>query len=142
MAAEFNVERLTFKTNATSIPYDSTKPGGSDLARRNLAVHLSASGTVSIAGDNESVLGQLVDVCGDNTCSVAVRGVMTFLQGAASGVTVGDPIVGATGDSIGGQTNGYVKAAANTAAGARAGRGLATDVHSNTKGGEVSVLLP
>ena len=141
MAAEYGLGgRLTFKTSG--ITFDSTKPGGSDVARKNLAVHLSGDGTVSIAGAGESVIGQLIDVFADNRCSVAVAGVLTFLQGAADGAVVGTPIVGAAGDSIGGQTNGYVAAAASSAAGARAGRGLVTEVHSNTKGGEVSVLLP
>ena len=142
MAAEYGRGgRLTFKTSG--ITYDGTKPGGSDLARRNLAAHLSGNGTVSIAGDGESVIGQLIDVFADDTCTVAYEGVLTFLQGAANGVTVGSPIVGATGDSIGGQTNGYVKTApTNQVAAAAAGRGLATEVHSNVKGGEVSVALP
>lgn len=142
MAAEYGLEgAFTFKTDA-SIVYDRTKDGGSSLARQNLALEMSANGTVKMATDGAKIIGYLLDVFGDNTCSACCAGILTFKQGAQDGVTVNTSIVGGAGPSIGGQTNGYVKSAPNSVVGARAGRGIALDVHSNTAGGEVSVLLP
>lgn len=142
MAAEYGLEGgLTFKT-ATSITYDKDQAGGSSLARQNLAVEISANGEVQLVTDGGQVAGVLLDVFQDKTCSVIVEGLLTFKQGAVNGVTVATPIVGATGPSVGSQTNGYVKSAPSTAAGAVSGRGIATEVHSNTAAGEVSVLIP
>ena len=104
-------ERQTFKHNNT-ISYDRTKVGGSDHALGNFAVTMTGNDQVGLAGADNVIAGELLMVSEDGYCSVVLRGSgLQFKLGTASGATVGDVLVGAVGDSVGGQTGGYVKAA-------------------------------
>jgi len=131
----------TYKTDS-EITYDRTQSGGSVFARANLGVEISADDTVRLVRDNGRVLGELIEVFGDSTCSVQVDEEMTLKQAAQNGVTVNTPVIGAgSGPSIGSQTNGYVKSAGATAAAARDSRGVVTSRPTNTAGAQVSVLM-
>ena len=141
MAVEYSIAgALTFKT-ASDITYDRAKDGGSDLARKGLWVEISGDNEVQMLTAGGTPLGQLLEVFGDNTCSVCVEGLLTGLQGAVGGVSLGKGVMGAVGPSVGGQTNGYLAVPGNTVAAATAQRGLVTEILSNTAGGEILVLL-
>ena len=103
--------RETFKHNNT-ITFDRTKNGGSEHALGNFAVTMTGNGEVGLATADNLIAGELLTVDSDGYCSVVVRGTgLQFKLGTASGATAGDALVGAVGDSVGGQTGGYVKAA-------------------------------
>ena len=131
-------QRETFKHNA-SITYDATKVGGSDHALGNFAVSMTTADTVGLVGDGQGIVGELLTVEEDGYCSVITSGQgLQFKQGAVSGVGHNQKIVGAAGDSHGGQTGGYVKSAGSDTD----GRGLVTHIDGNTKGATVTVNFP
>lgn len=128
----------TFKHNNT-ISYSKDQVGGSVHALGNYAVKATGNGEVGLVGAGEAILGELMEVSRDGYCSVTVEGQgLQFKMGAASGVTVGNRIAGATGDSVGGQTGGYV-----VNAGADVdGKGHVTDVAGTAKNSVVTVNIP
>lgn len=139
---------LTLQAHATELAYDKTQANGHVLAGKDIAVEISANGTVRPVRDGNAVAGKLILVMEDQRCLVRMEGkLLGFLQGAANGCALGEGIVGATGPSIGGQTNGYVKSPAyttDTDAGRKERalrRGLITSIDSNTAGGTVRVSL-
>ena len=132
-------QRETFKHNNT-ITYDATKVGGSDHALGNFAVTMTGNGEVGLVGADNSITGELLTVEEDGYCSVIVEGQgLQFKMGTASAVTAGDVLVGATGDSVGGQTGGYVKASGS---GDEDARGLATEVSGTAKNSIVTANFP
>lgn len=86
-------ETTTFKIDASTITYSATEDGGSAVVGR--AVNFSAANTVQLAGDGGAVIGKLLQVHSDNTCTVQIKGGMTLPGGAAASLTVGKKIVGA-----------------------------------------------
>ena len=123
----------TYKHNST-ISYDATQPGGSVHALKGFAMKAVAAGA-GLVQAGEAILGELLTVSRDGYCSVAVEGQgLNFIQGAANGVSPGNKLVGAIGDSVGGQTGGYV---ANTGSDVD-GRFYATKVASSAKNAKVT----
>ena len=130
----------TFKHNNT-ITYSATAVGGSVHANGNFAVGPSANDEVGLVADNGVITGELLEVSSDGYCSVKVEGIgLQFKQGTANGASAGNALIGATGDSVGGQTGGYVKNA--TAAQARFSRGLVTDISATTKNAIITTNFP
>jgi hypothetical protein len=102
----------TFLIDNSTITYDSTKDGGSSQV--GLAVSFSANDTVKLSEDGNFVLGKLVAVESDGTCTVQTKGGCTLPAGNAATVTAGSTIVGALGAA---SAKGYVR---NTASGTAA----------------------
>ena len=128
----------TFKHNNT-ISYDRTKVGGSDHALGNYAVAMSGNNEVKLAGDGDAITGELLEVDNDSYCSVIVRGEgLQFKMGSANGIQVEELMVGATGDTVGGQTGGYVKSAGTQVD----GRGQVTEVSGTAKNSIVTANFP
>lgn len=96
-------KRETFKIDNADIVFDATQPGGSAVVGR--AVTKSGNGIVRLAGDGQSVDGQLYNVEADGACGVIVQGVVTFGAGTAAAITAGSAIVGAL---LGG-ARGYIR---------------------------------
>jgi len=90
-----------------SIVYDATKPNGS--AQVGLAVKMTGNSTVGLTTDGSMVVGKLIRVADDGSCSVQTEGGMTLPGGLAATLTAGLPIVGATGAAA---AQGYVRAVA------------------------------
>lgn len=102
----------TFKHDS-SIAYKADEVGGSVHANKHFSVKPVSNGTVGLTTAGSMVLGELFEVSQDGYCSVGVEGQgLQGLSGAANDVdNVGTPLVGAAGDTVGGQTGGYVKKA-------------------------------
>ena len=125
--------RKTYKAG-TGLKFDITKPNGNDSAGKDLAVSLASDGTVVLAADNARVVGKLLLVQKGDTCAVQTGGLnMAYLQGAVDDAAVGRGILGAG--------SGKVKStpATATAASATNGRGVVTEIESNTADGIVRV---
>ena len=122
--------RETFKHNNT-ITYDKDKLGGSDHALNNFAVTPTGNGEVGLATADNLIAGELLEVYADGYCTVITDGRgLQFKLGTASGAAVGDVLVGAVGDTVGGQTGGYVKAAGS---GDEDGRYYVTELSGTAK---------
>lgn len=125
--------RITCIADASTVTFDRTYAGGS--ASIGLAVNLSASKTIQLAGDQEMVLGVLTNVEPDGMCTVQVGGVCTFKGGTSATLTPGSRIVGDLLVSA----KGYVQTVAtDSAAHVAAGRGVILDASTTTA---VQVLL-
>ena len=139
---------VTMKANQTSLKYDSTEANGHALADGNVALMISANDEVAPTLDGSQVIGKLIQVSKDGYASVMVSGAnLGFVQGAASGCVIGNPIVGAVGDTRGGSAGGYVRTgtSADTSTGREdqlRGRGVVTDVPATTKNTVIRVTLP
>jgi hypothetical protein len=102
---EIGIQRQTLIADGVTILYDSTKAGGSVSV--GLAVSLSANDTVQLAGDGETVIGQLDWVEKDLKCSVAVKGFLIFKGGTTPALVRGAGIIGALSTAA----KGFVKGA-------------------------------
>lgn len=130
---------LTYAIDNNTIVYDATQEGGSEHARKHFWVSEEGDGTVKLADNNNTLVGELMDVYADNTCSVATTGEgLQGISGAANGVNRGNQLVGATGDAIRGQTGGYVKNAGTQVN----GRGVTTTVPAAAKNTVVTINFP
>ncbi len=112
---EIGREVVTYKIDAVTITYDSTKKGGSAQAEASqtggrLAVTLSADDTVALCADGDAIEGGLIAVEADGKCSVQVEGYQKFKGGASATLTRGSKIVGALGAS---SAKGYIRSAAS-----------------------------
>lgn len=124
---EIDTVPATYKIDNSTITYDSSKGGGS--AQVGLAVNLSASGTVQLVSDAETVLGRLVMVDADNFATVQVDGYAMLPKGNGATVTPGTKIVGALGPS---SAKGYVRnVAVATLAEVAVAVGMIQDTSSN-----------
>lgn len=124
---------LTFIADGSSVTFDRDEEGGS--AQVGLAVNLSASKTIQTAGDGEVVIGVLLSVEPDGTCTVQVGGVATFKGGTSATLTPGTAIVGDLLSSA----EGYIQTAGTgSVAAAAAGRGRILDASDTSA---VKVLL-
>jgi hypothetical protein len=85
----------TFLIDNSTITYDATKDGGSSQV--GLAVTFSANDTVALTQDSDFVLGKLMVVESDGTCTVQTKGGCTLPAGNAATVTAGSTVVGALG---------------------------------------------
>lgn len=102
----------TFLIDNSTITYDATKDGGSSQV--GLAVTFSADDTVALCADGDFVLGKLILVEADGTCTVQTKGGVTLGAGNGATVTAGQQIVGALQVS---SAKGYIRnAASGTAA--------------------------
>lgn len=123
----------------TSIKYDADSLGGSKHALGNFAVGTSGNNEVGLVGANNAIVGELLTVAPDGYCNVVVAGEgLEFKMGTASGMTNGNQIVGATGDSVDGSTNGYAKNAGTDVD----GRGIVTEVSGTAKNSIATVNFP
>ena len=128
------VEQYTFLIDNSTITFDSTKVNGS--ASVGLAVTMSAAKTVALTADGDAVIGQLIQVFADNTCTVKCGDVLTLPGGASATLTLGTAIVGALGAS---SAKGYIRSAASgTAAELIKCRGAIIDAGTTTA---VKVLM-
>lgn len=111
----------TFKSDNSTIVYDSTKAGGAAAATINKAVSLSADDTVQLAGDADAVVGKLITVEADNRCVVQTNGFMRLPAGAGATLTRGFKVVG----DLDGAARGFIREVASaTAAEIVKGRGF------------------
>ena len=94
----------TFKTHS-SLAYSATADFGNTNAGKNLWVSLSADNTVRLAQDNAVLIGRLLEVRKNGTCSVEV-----FAQKTKA--VIGEAV--ARGNSLIGDGAGKVKPAAAT----------------------------
>lgn len=122
---DVDLEYDTYLIDDSTITYSATAPYGSTVAGLNLAVSLSADGTVKLAADAEAIVGRLELVEADNKAKVAVRGKrMRFKGGTSATLTRGFKIVG----DLLVAAPGYVReAASGTAAELNKGRGYIID---------------
>ena len=145
---ELVIERNTYTADATLLAYSQAQDNGHALADEDIAVEIQDDGDIVPVSDGEAIIGRLDIVMRSQKATVTTFGQeIGFKQGVVSGCRLGEGIVGDTGPTVGGQTNGYVRAPAQSddASGrterARA-RGVVTRVVSNTAGGEVRVTFP
>lgn len=124
---------ITCVADNSTVTFDRDEEGGS--AQVGLAVNLSASKTIQLAGDGEVVLGVLLSVEPDGMCTVQVGGVATFKGGTSATLTPGTKIVG----DLLSAAEGYIQTVGTGSVGALApGRGVILDA-SDTNA--VKVLL-
>ena len=124
---------LTFKIDNSTITYDATKANGAATTMIGKAVTFSADDTVALCADGDAIVGKLINVEGDNKCSVRTKGFVTLPGGASATLTRGKKAVGALGAS---SAKGYIRdvvVAASTYAASEANeaqkaRGLIIDV--------------
>ena len=76
------------------ITFDRSKPNNSDQAGQQLAVTISAAGTIKLAGENDAILGRLENVESDGWCTVAVWSQRLHFRSSGT-ITVGKGLVGA-----------------------------------------------
>ena len=90
---------------------------------------MSAADTVQLVGDAEAVIGKLILVESDNTCTVQIAGAMELPGGTGATLTLGAKIVGDLLVSA----EGYVQAV-DTAVAAELGvaRGMILDAGTTT----------
>jgi len=121
-------EYATFQIDNSTITYDVDQAGGA--AAVGSAVNLSAAETVQLAGDGGAVLGKLIKVEEDDTCTVQTRGFMQLPGGTGASLTLGKSIVGAASAT---PTDGYIREVA-TATAAELGlcRGIIVDAGTTT----------
>lgn len=122
-------EYATYKIDASTITYDSTKQGGS--AQVGLAVTVSANaGVIKLTEDGEAVEGKLISVEADGYATVQVGGYLTLPAGNGASTTRGKKIVGALGAA---SAKGYIREVA-TATAAELGvcRGRIVDAATST----------
>lgn len=98
---------ITLTVDNSTIVFDKTKSRG--CVSVDLAVTLSASGTVALCADGDPILGRLDSVEADNKCAVQVEGFTTLPGGLSATLTVGRKAVGALGAS---SAKGYVRVVA------------------------------
>ena len=117
----------TFKIDNSTITYLATADGGSSQV--GLAVTLSAADTVALVADAGAVLGKLIHVESDNTCTVQIAGAMTLPAGTGASLTPGKAIVGCLLVAA----RGYIREV-NTAVAAELGvcRGVILDAGTTT----------
>ena len=119
----------TFDADSTVV-YSSTAAGGATAV--GLVVTLTTTGKViSTIADAEPVLGKLVQVDPDGTCTVQVGGVMELPGGTAAALDEGKRVVGALGGASG-TAEGYIRAVGTAAAEAHVGRGMIEDGSTST----------
>lgn len=124
---------LTFIIDNSTITYSATEERGT--AQRDLAVGLSAAGTVELVGDGEEVVGRLDSVDKNLKARVQVKGTMKLPGGTGASLTVGKKIVGDLLVSA----EGYIReVATGTAAELGVARGMILDAGTTTA---VEVLL-
>lgn len=126
---DLGVERkVTYLIDNSTITYSSSQVNGS--ASVGLAVTFSAAKTVALAADGESVVGQLVQVFADNTCTVKIGPRLVLPGGNGASLTLGKAIVGALNAS---SAKGYIREVA-TATAAELGRcrGIIEDAGTTT----------
>lgn len=111
----------TFTADGVSITYSATVAGGSSQV--GLAVTL-VGGVLETAADGEAIVGKLLKVEKDLTCTVQISGFMTLPGGTSATLTQGARIVGDLLVSA----EGYIQAAASgTAAHHVVSRGFIVD---------------
>jgi hypothetical protein len=103
-----HLHTATFEIDGTSITYSASERNGSAAVGK--AVTLTADDTISLAGNNEVVLGKLLVVHSDGFATVQWRGGMSLPAGEGATVTVGTPIVGDLGAD---SAEGYIQTAAS-----------------------------
>lgn len=127
--------RITAKIDNSTITHSAATAGGS--ASVGLAVNYSASKTVRLVSDAEPVLGILVSVEPDLTCTVHCGPVITAKGGASATLTPGSKIVGALGAA---SAKGYIRSvAAGTLAEVAVAKGEIMDAETTTA---VQVRMP
>ncbi len=95
----------TFTYDNSSITYSASEEGGS--AQVGLAVTISANaGVIALVGDGGFVLGKLLKVESDGTCSVQTKGIVELPGGHGATLTRGKAIVG---DQSVTPSNGYIR---------------------------------
>lgn len=127
-------EEYTFLIDNSTITYSSSYARGS--ASVDLAVKMSAAKTVALADDGSAVIGQLMQVFADNTCTVKVGPTLVLPGGNGASLTLGKKIVGALNAS---SAAGYIReVATGTAAELGKARGAILDAGTTTA---VKVLM-
>lgn len=122
------VEQYTFMIDNSTITYSATTAGGS--ASVGLAVTMSAAKTVALTADGDAVVGKLIQVFGDNTCTVQLGDVLVLPGGTGASLTLGKKIVGALGAA---NAKGYIREVATaTAAELGKARGMIADAGTTT----------
>ncbi|MGE3267170.1 MAG: hypothetical protein AB7P40_00385 [Chloroflexota bacterium] len=120
-----NAEYGSFDADAATIVYSATVAGGASAV--GLAVTMTSTAkTISTTADAEPVLGKLISVEPDGTCTVQVGGVMELPGGTAATLNEGTRIVGALGGASG-TAEGYIRSVGTAAAEAHVGRGMIED---------------
>jgi len=120
----------TYIIDDSSITYDATEDRGCASTMRDMAVSLSAAGTVQLAGDAEPVVGKLIEVYADDKCLVQVGGNLTLPGGSGATLTLGYAIVGDLGA---GSAEGYIRISDGATAAEIAGqRGQILDAGTTT----------
>ncbi|MGD9892664.1 MAG: hypothetical protein AB7R89_06135 [Dehalococcoidia bacterium] len=113
----------TYKIDNSTITYDKTEVRGT--AQRDLAVTLSAAGTVELTADGDPIEGRLDRVEADGYAVVQVGGYTTLPGGDSASLTLGKKIVGDLGV---GAAKGYIReVATGTAAELGLARGRVID---------------
>lgn len=133
-------EGIGDRVTATFIADNSTITYATETARSavvGLAVNLSASKTVQLAGDGEAVLGAIEKVEEDGKVTVHMAPVVTFIGGASATLTPGSRIVGDLGGG-GGTGKGYIQTMGATTGASLVGRGMILDAADT---GSVKVAL-
>ena len=125
---EIGYKAITLLIDGSTIVYDATVAGGNSAVGR--AVTLSAASTAALAADGEAIVGKLIMVNPDATCTVQVEGFCLLPGGNGAGLTLGLPIVGALNAS---NAKGYIREVASaTAAELAKGRGKIFDAATTT----------
>lgn len=120
--------KITYLIDNSTITYSSSQVNGS--ASVGLAVTFSAAKTVALAADGESVVGKLMQVYADNTCSVKIGPRLVLPGGNGASLTLGKAIVGALNAS---SAKGYIReVATGTAAELGRCRGIIEDAGTTT----------
>jgi len=121
-----DIETMPAKIDGVTITYSATAVGGS--AGVGLAVNMSASKTIQLAGDGEPVIGKLLKVESDGIATVQIGGGMTLPGGTGATLTPGSKIMG----DLLVAAKGYIQTITADAAGAVAGRGMIYDATTTT----------
>lgn len=134
-------EGLEPRQTMTCIADNSTITYSTEALRAavvGLAVNLSASKTVQLAGDGEAVLGVIEKVEADGKVTVHTGPVVRFKGGASATLTAGSRIVGDLGTTAA-SSKGYIQTMPATTAGSLVGRGMILDAADTAA---VQVRLP
>lgn len=102
---DIGAHRETYSIDNNTISFDKSQQFGSAQAGKDLAVTLSAAGTVALAADGDRVIGTLELVERDGKCSVKTGRYCKFKAGTSASLTLGKAIVGALRSSA----KGYVR---------------------------------
>ncbi len=107
-----NGEYATFHIDGTTITFNESQNGGSDVVGR--AVTLVGHATVELADDGDPILGRLTLVESDGKCNVQTGGYMYLPGGAGATLTPMSRAVGDLGGN-GGTERGFIRAAGTAA---------------------------